>query len=59
LNFENKIAFITGEVKGIERATVVALSAFGYKVITNNIDPNLLRLLKKDIDDLLSKSIEI
>jgi hypothetical protein len=26
LNFKNKVAFVTGTIKGIERATIVALS---------------------------------
>jgi NAD(P)-dependent dehydrogenase (short-subunit alcohol dehydrogenase family) len=41
LNFKNKVAFVTGTIKGIERATIVALSAFWAKVIATDIDSEL------------------
>ena len=59
MNFKNKVVFVTGAVKGIERATIVALSAFGCKVVAADIDFDALKILESDIVGLKTTTIEI
>ena len=47
---KDKIAFITGAAKGIERATAVALSASGCRVILTDIDEKALAETKEKIE---------
>ena len=52
MNFKNKVVFVTGAVKGIERATIVALSASGYKVIATDIGSDALKILQSNVFEL-------
>lgn len=49
---KNKTAFITGAAKGIGRATAVALSSFGSKIIITDIDEGALENTKEELEKM-------
>lgn len=49
---KNKTAFITGAAKGIGRATAVALSSFGSKIIITDIDEGALENTKVELEKM-------